>query len=149
MDKICETPRPLLSLAKLNDVRLWLKVSQLSDIANDEGTGLALWAMYSPPAISDLKWSNRRTPTFQNLKLWRTILRNIFCSESGLYPRNLGPTLVTIDNGNPLFLSYHPAPISTRIYGHTWHTGPRGCTTQGNHKDNERRGLIRRQRWIS
>ena len=36
MDKICDTSRSSLVLERLNDVHLWLKVSRLSDIINEE-----------------------------------------------------------------------------------------------------------------
>ena len=49
MDKICDTPRPLIVLEKLNDVQLWLKVSQLSDIVKEAGNAIEPWAFNGLP----------------------------------------------------------------------------------------------------
>ena len=57
---------------------------------NEDGNAIAPWAMYGPPSRSKLKWPKHRDPLPENLKLWRDTVRNIFCGESGLYPRNLG-----------------------------------------------------------
>ena len=78
MDNICGVPRLHSVLEKLNDVRLWLKVSRLSDIVLEDRTTIAPWAMYGPPSRSDLKWPKRGDTLPENLKLWRDTLRNIY-----------------------------------------------------------------------
>ena len=46
MDKLCEASRNAITLEKLNAVRLWLKVSRLSDMVNVSGDKIEEWALY-------------------------------------------------------------------------------------------------------
>ena len=69
MNNICSTPRSAYILERINDVRLWLKVSRLSDIADCAGTQIMDWALYDPLVNSPLKWPKRRKPLEENLKL--------------------------------------------------------------------------------
>ena len=46
MDKICETIKDTETLVRINNVRLWLKVSRLSDIASADGKHIEHWAMH-------------------------------------------------------------------------------------------------------
>ena len=55
MDKICDNIRSHLVLNKMNDIRLWLRVSRLSDIVTADGTDIATWALHGPPTRSELK----------------------------------------------------------------------------------------------
>ena len=49
MDRIVEKVKTPHILARINDVRLFLKVSWLSDIATDDGRNIQEWAMFGPP----------------------------------------------------------------------------------------------------
>ena len=84
MDKVCASSYPSHILERLNDVHLWLKVSMLSDMVNQEGTQLEEWALYSPPKERMLQWLKRRQPLASNLKLWCDTLRQEFCAGQGL-----------------------------------------------------------------
>ena len=100
MDKLTEASRSVLTLGKLNAVRLWLKVSRLSDMVNVSGDKIEDWALYGPPRQSDIEWPTRRKPVAENLRLWRDTIRRVFCGGKGLYPRNLGPVIVHPDGRN-------------------------------------------------
>jgi len=54
--KICQVIKQATILEHLNNVRLYLQVSRLSDIVTDDGTLLHDWAMYKPPTKSTLYW---------------------------------------------------------------------------------------------
>ena len=101
MDKICEKIPSHLVLNKLNDVRLWLKVSRLSDIVIEDRTDIA-----PLPTRSELKWPKRRKSLPENLKLWRDTLRNIFCGAAGPYTMTLGPISRPLVNRNLLEGTY-------------------------------------------
>ena len=49
-------------MEKLNDVRLWLRVSRLSDMVNEVGDKIEDWALYVLPMKSDIDWLTRRIP---------------------------------------------------------------------------------------
>ena len=68
MDKICATNKPGHKLVHLNDVRLYLEVSRLSDISNEEGSEINDWSIYRLPAISHLKCTKRRKYLQCNMK---------------------------------------------------------------------------------
>ena len=69
MDKNCQTVRLEYILERLNDIRLYLQVSRLSDIVNKEGSEIEAWAMYGPPQTTDLIWPKQRKPLAVNMKL--------------------------------------------------------------------------------
>ena len=75
-------------MERLNDVRLWLRVSRLSDMVNRLGDQIEDWALYGPPMKSDIARSTRRQPLTENLKPWRTTIRSVFCGGKGLYPQH-------------------------------------------------------------
>ena len=93
MDRITATSHPTHILERLNDVRLWLHVSRLSDMVNQSGDKIENWALYGPPESLNMQWPKRRHPLESNLKMWRDVLRRLFCGEKGLHPRNLGKCL--------------------------------------------------------
>ena len=59
MDKLSETPRSVGIMDKLNNVRLWLQISRLSDMVNEAGDNIERWALYGPPKKSELDWTIR------------------------------------------------------------------------------------------
>ena len=63
MDKIWQITQSKYILERINDVHLYLKVSRLSNIVNDEGSAIEKWALYGPPANSTLTWPKRRKPS--------------------------------------------------------------------------------------
>ena len=72
MDKIVDTPHPSHILERLNDVRLWLKISRLSDMVNHSGDQIEHWVLYGPPKASTLQWPKQRRPLEANLnKLYK------------------------------------------------------------------------------
>jgi hypothetical protein len=93
MDKIIATPHPTHILERLNDVRLWLQVSRLSDMVNHTGDKIENWALYGPPKTSNMQWPKRRRPVESNLKMWRDVVRRLFCGEKGFHPKNLGKVM--------------------------------------------------------
>jgi hypothetical protein len=93
MDKIIATPHPTHILERLNDVRLWLQVSRLSDIVNQTGDKIENWALHGPPKKSNVQWPKRKRPVGSNLKMWRDVVRRLFCGEKGLHPKNLGKVM--------------------------------------------------------
>ena len=91
MDVICKKVREPEKLRRINDVRLWLRVTFLSDISNLDGNALEKWALYGPPSTDDtLEWPSRRAPLAENMKLWRQSLYETVTAMNGLYPANLG-----------------------------------------------------------
>ena len=62
MDRVTNIKRPAYILERLNDARLYLKVSRLSDISNAAGTDIEHWAMYGPLAEAIGNWPKRRPP---------------------------------------------------------------------------------------
>ena len=65
-------------LEVLNDVRVYMKVTVLSDISQD-GRHMAKWALAGQQnRSSQWSWPPRRVPTQQNLKVWRDCLRGTF-----------------------------------------------------------------------
>ena len=69
MDKICSKIRITDTLVRLNNVRLYLRVSRLSDIVSEDGQWIHEWALHGPPALCKLKFPNRRKPLEQNMRL--------------------------------------------------------------------------------
>ena len=90
MDKIVDAITNHFILIRLNDVRLYLQVSRLSDIATENGASIHEWAFHGPPPPSSLRWPKRRIPLDHNMKSWRNTIRRIFFSASGIYPKHLG-----------------------------------------------------------
>ena len=62
MDRISKVIRRTEVLDKLNNVRLYLKDSRLSDIVTDDGQWLHNLALHGPPLTSALTWPKRRKP---------------------------------------------------------------------------------------
>ena len=56
MPRICEVIRRPDTLLRINNVRLYLKVSRLSDIVQPNGQWIHDWAFYGPPADCTLTW---------------------------------------------------------------------------------------------
>ena len=94
MDRIVKVVRNPVHLRRINAVRLFLKVSRLSDIVNKDGNKILPWALQGiPNQNSKLDWPPRPTPLPENLKLWREALYKAVGAAAGLYPANLGPPL--------------------------------------------------------
>ena len=116
MTRICEVVRRPDLLLRINNVRLYLKVSRLSDIVQSNGQWIHDWAFVGPPSASTLTWPKRRCPLEQNWKLWRETIRHVFYGAQGLYPTRLGATIQTeasgLVNNSTLFedmLAQYPA----------------------------------------
>ena len=90
MDKICSKIRITDILVRLNNVRLYLRVSRLSDIVSEDGQWIHEWALHGPPSLCTLKWPKRRKPLEQNMRLWRDTIRQIFYGDHGLFLTRLG-----------------------------------------------------------
>ena len=96
MDVIVKVITNPVCLRRINDVRLYLRVSRLSDIATLAGNQLSQWELYGPPREgSELTWLPRRKPLAENLKLWRSALHQTVTASFGLYPGNLGAFLTS------------------------------------------------------
>ena len=94
MDKIVKRVNHKETLRRMNDIRLFLRVSRLSNITNCEGNRLKEEALYGIlKNDTDLEWPFRRQPLLENMKTWRNILRSIFGAYKGLWPKNLGSFL--------------------------------------------------------
>ena len=82
---------PTEKLRRMNDVRLYLKVTYLSCMTNVEGNKIERWALYGPPRQdSELEWPVRRKPLPENIREWRHLIYKNFTAATGLYPANLG-----------------------------------------------------------
>ena len=99
MTRICEVVRRPDLLLRINNVRLYLKVSRLSDIVQPNGQWIHDWAFVGPPKACTLTWPKRRCPLEQNWKLWRETIRQVFYGAQGLYPSRLGVSLETVTRG--------------------------------------------------
>ena len=78
----------------MNNIRLYLKVSRLSDIATSTGDGIREDIFNGIlGGESTLDWPKQRKPIQQNLNTWKKVLIEIFQATTGLYPKNLGPDL--------------------------------------------------------
>ena len=96
MDAITTRIRNPTMLKRINDVQLYyMQVSRLSNIATDDGTQIAPWALQGiPNTKSQLDWIPRRPPLPENLKSWREALYMSIQAASGLHPSNLGDFIV-------------------------------------------------------
>ena len=108
MNKISAIVRHPELLQKLNNVRLYLKVSRLSDITTEDGQWIHEWAFYGPPAISNLQWPKKRHSLEQNWKLWRNTIKGIFYGVQSSFPTRQGVRLCMYPhqwrvNPEPLF----------------------------------------------
>ena len=90
MDEIIKEVKYPPVLAWINDVRLYLKISRISDMATTYGSNIHRWAVYGPPSNSTLKWPKRRTPLESNMKLWRDTIRKVFLGTNRIYSHRLG-----------------------------------------------------------
>ena len=62
-------------LTRLNDLRIYLKVTHISCIANEREDRLVNWELHGPPNTkTDLDWPPRQKPLEENLKAWREML---------------------------------------------------------------------------
>ena len=84
MDKIYQTVKEEIIPERLNDVRLCLKLSRISDISLKEGNIIERWSMHGPPVETTVIWSKRRKPLDQNMILWRDTLRAYFYGINSL-----------------------------------------------------------------
>lgn len=83
-------------LQRMNDIRLYLRVTKLSNIATPSGTGIKEEIFQGIPQTSSLtEWPHRRKPLQENLNTWKKILTSMFKSATGLHPKNLGASLST------------------------------------------------------
>ena len=75
-------------------MRLYKRVTLLSEILNREGNRIAKWALTdSVNRSARYEPLNRRRPLPENLKIWREALYRAVQSSTGLYPSNLGKQL--------------------------------------------------------
>ena len=65
MDEIIKEIKSSNILKRINELRLYLKISRLSDMATTDGGDIRRWAMYRPPQNNLLKWPKRRYPWTQ------------------------------------------------------------------------------------
>ena len=66
MDVIRKRERNFEKVRRFNDVRLYLKVTYLSCMTNEEGNKIEGWALYGPPKVdTQLDWTTRRQPLFK------------------------------------------------------------------------------------
>ena len=93
MDRVTHIKRPVYILERLNDVRLYLKVSRLSDRLNAPGSEIEYWALYGPPAESLGNWPKRRKSLAENMRFLRETIRIFFCGMQGIHPAYLGMPL--------------------------------------------------------
>ena len=82
-----------VKLERLNDVRLYLHVTNVSCMTNAEGYKVERWALFGPPKNSALDWPARLKPLAENLKMWREMIYQNITAATGLYPHNLGEYL--------------------------------------------------------
>ena len=94
MDNICDTPAPTYILEQLNDVRLSMNVSWLSNIPNADSKDIEKLTMYGPLADLLLAWPKRRPPLEENMKLWKETIRADFCGMGEIYPKYLGENTI-------------------------------------------------------
>ena len=112
MDEMIKKVTKMDVLCRMNDVRLFLQVTRLSDISVESGDALDLSILNGTPKPNCLTWPKRRVPLEENLKQFRMIIRSMFGGMYGLFPRNLGdPTTFTsskynTDNINSFLESY-------------------------------------------
>ena len=70
----------------LNEVRMYLKVSTLSDITISDGTRFSSWALRVEPSNScssqRYAWPNTATPSRKHKELWRSALRMAFARQT-------------------------------------------------------------------
>lgn len=99
INKICESPRPAYILAHLNNVRTYLQVSRLSNVANKIGSEIMHWALHGSPTAFQLNLPKQRKPIHSNMELWRKIIRGIFCVIEGNYSWWLEPNIKRLGEG--------------------------------------------------
>ena len=144
MDKISALVHRLELLQKLSNVRLYLKVSRLSNIATEDGQWIHEWPFNGHPEISNLQWPKRRHPLEHNWKMRRDTIKSIFYGAQGLFPTRLGARLCISPrqwkvNPEPLFWDIlHQYPMRYRaILGPT--IVAKHMTSQIRHKYNHQR----------
>ena len=88
MDKIVKQIQKSYVLKRLNDIRLYLKVSRVSDITNAEGNAIRQDIFDGiPNGNSELDWPKRRKPIAQNVATWKRVIIELFKSSMGIYPK--------------------------------------------------------------
>lgn len=92
---VCKVKKSYV-LQRLNDVRIYLRVTRLSDICNTEGNRLDFSILHGRrrPAYGHT-WLKRRKPLEENLKKFREVIISIFKGTPGLFPHDLGPVITT------------------------------------------------------
>lgn len=78
MEKICQDTKPVNILERLNDVRLFLKVSCLSNIAITASSEIENWTLYGLLSATRVTWPERQMPLEENMNLWRDTLMACF-----------------------------------------------------------------------
>ena len=61
MDKLCKTPRSAIMLEKLNDLRLWPRVSRSRGIVTTASDQIEDWVLNGTPMTTSLTWPTRRS----------------------------------------------------------------------------------------
>ena len=85
MDEIVKNINKSYVLKRMNNIRLYLKVSRLSDIATSTGDGIRQDVFDGIPlGESTLDWPKQRKPIQQNLNTWKKVLIEIFQATTGL-----------------------------------------------------------------
>ena len=75
----------------LNDVRLYLRVTYISCMANARGDRIEKRALFGPPKETSLDWPVRQKPIPAHWRIWRETIYQTITAANGLYPANLGP----------------------------------------------------------
>ena len=84
MDRIVRVTDNPLTLERINAVRLYMRVSRLSDIVNKEGNQIGKWALFGQQRKgTELDWTPRRKPLLENIKLWREVLYRAVGAKEG------------------------------------------------------------------
>ena len=92
MDGVVKRVQKPHVLKRINNVRLYLCVSQVSDITNAAGDKINFDILNGEPNhTSQLQWPRRRKPLPENIKLFKNVIISCFKSSFGLWPQNLGP----------------------------------------------------------
>ena len=87
MGKICDTTAPTYILEQLNDVRLSMNVSWLSNIPNADSKDIEKLTMYGPLADLLLAWPKRRPPLEEHMNLWSETIRADFLRDEWNLPK--------------------------------------------------------------
>ena len=95
MDDITKIISSALTLKRLNECRIYLQVTWVSDIANVKGDKIlesALKGERSTNQISNIQWPLQQRPNEQTWKIWRKTIRQIYCcNNNNLLHRQFAP----------------------------------------------------------